>query len=159
MAMRHHLTPAPHALLPGWRALRRVWLPLLAAVTAMLTLAPAAMAISPTDSQFLAAWHAEGLYASSDQAAIGVGHAIVDYLDDQPTFDSIDHLVDDIVHATDGEGGLVHYTYYEAGEQIYLAVYFYGPQHLPLLNAYTNANNDQTPPPPSDAGSPGTTLA
>ena len=136
---------------------RRLALPLLAAVVALLLavptvlLAPAAMATPTTDDQFLADWQADGLYASSDEAAIDVAHAIVAFLDAQPTFAGIDRLADDIVHATKGSPGLVHYTYYEAGEQIYLAVHYYGPQHLALLNAYTDPNRRSTPAPTTPA--------
>jgi hypothetical protein len=126
-------------------ALRRLTLPLLAAVAALLLLAPTAMGTRTTDDQFLADWHAAGMYATSDQAAIDAGRAIVAFLDAQPTFDGISRLADDIVHATGHGPGLVHYTYYEAGEQLYLAVYYYGPAHLPLLNAYTDTNRSRPP--------------
>lgn len=133
---------------------RRLLLPLLTAVAALsllVLLAPMAMATKATDDQFLADWQADGLYASSDQAAIDVAHAIVAFLDAQPTFAGLDRLADDIVHATKGGPGLVHYTYYEAGEQIYLAVHYYGPQHLALLNAYTDTNGHRTPAPTTPA--------
>ena len=121
---------------------RRLALPLLAAVVALLLavptvlLAPAAMATPTTDDQFLADWQA---------------HAIVAFRDAQPTVAGIDRLADDNVHATKGSPGLVHYTYYEAGEQIYLAVHYYGPQHLALLNAYTDPNRRSTPAPTTPA--------
>jgi hypothetical protein len=125
---------------------------LIAAGAVLLAVPPATATAEPsTDADFLGEWHADGLYASSDQAAITAARTIVSYLDNDPTIGAIDHLADLIVHATDGDGNHHHYTYYEAGEQISLAVRYYGPQHLALLNAYTN------PDPVSPTGLEGTT--
>ncbi|MCW2512850.1 MAG: hypothetical protein JWR11_1892 [Mycobacterium sp.] len=133
--------PAPRAR--GAALLAAIIFALIAAGAVLLAVPPAT-ADPSTDADFLREWHADGLYASSDQAAITAALTVVSYLDNDPTIGAIDHLADLIVHATDGDGNHHHYTYYEAGEQISLAVRYYGPQHLALLNAYTNP--DPEPP-------------
>jgi len=135
----------------GRRAIHNALVPVLTAMAALLILAPPAMGITETDSRFLREWYADGLFAASDQAAIDAAHAIVSYLDDRPTQDGVSHLADVIVHATDGQVGHHHYSYFEAGAQIYLAVYYYAPRHLPLLDAYADPTPAPRTAPPNNA--------